>query len=479
MRALGRLRLSVTTDESTSIERQREVIARWAEANGHNMIGWAEDVDVSGSIDPFDTPQLGDWLNNRAPEFDVIVAWKLDRLGRNAIQLSKLFGWCIEHEKTLVSCSESIDLSNWAGRMLGSVIAGLAEGELEAMRERQRASRHKLRETARWPGGRPPYGYRSVDNPAGAGKVLEIDPEAQSVVRRIVDSVIDGVPLNRIVRELNIDGIRPPADHYRVSMGREDTLSPWRTGPTKFLLTAPTLVGHAHTKGTTVRDADGLPVQMGEPLVTDDERELILAELARATGVPRERGKPAQLAGIAVCFFCGTRLTMTRQKKKYRYYRCPKACAALIPADTAEQLAEDTFLEDKGSEDVVERVWVPGDTNETELRAAVRAFDELSAAAGTMTSRTAAERLQGQLAALDRKIAELEAAPSVGARWEYRPTGEKYREVWERTIDPDERREMLKRAGIVIRLGFTGRTTEGAGAWHTATDYREGLRHAE
>ncbi|MEV6561923.1 recombinase family protein [Nocardia sp. NPDC051756] len=58
----------------------------------------------------------------------------MDRLGRNAIQLNKLFGWCIDHEKTLVSCSESIDLGTWAGRMLASVIAGLAEGELKQSR---------------------------------------------------------------------------------------------------------------------------------------------------------------------------------------------------------------------------------------------------------------------------------------------------------------------------------------------------------
>ncbi|KLN68742.1 hypothetical protein ABM90_26970 [Rhodococcus erythropolis] len=43
------------------------------------MIGWAEDADVSGAVDPFDTPQLGRWLNQRIEEYDVIAAWKFDR----------------------------------------------------------------------------------------------------------------------------------------------------------------------------------------------------------------------------------------------------------------------------------------------------------------------------------------------------------------------------------------------------------------
>lgn len=137
-RVLGRLRISRATDESTSIERQREFITRWAEAHGHTVVGWAVDEDVSGSVDPFDTPALGPWLTDpsKAHEWDILAAWKLDRLGRNAIQLNKLFGWTLEHGKTLVSCSESMDLSTTTGRMLAAIIAGIAEGELEAIRER-------------------------------------------------------------------------------------------------------------------------------------------------------------------------------------------------------------------------------------------------------------------------------------------------------------------------------------------------------
>ena len=88
--------LSRSTRESTSIERQREIIQQWAGSNNHTVVGWASDIDVSGSLDPFDTPELGKWLSDRAPEWDIVAAWKLDRLGRNAIQLNKLFGWCKE-----------------------------------------------------------------------------------------------------------------------------------------------------------------------------------------------------------------------------------------------------------------------------------------------------------------------------------------------------------------------------------------------
>lgn len=463
LRVLGRLRLSRSSEESTSIERQREVITAWADSNKHKLVGWAEDVDVSGSVDPFDTPQLGHWLNHRAPEFDVIATWKLDRLSRNSIKLSKLFGWCLDQDKTVYSTSESIDLSTLNGRLIANVIGFLAEGELEAMRERQVSSRRKLRETARWPGGKPPYGYRVTDSREGSGKVLEIDPHAHKVVRRIVDALLDGVPLARICGDLNRDGVVSPADHYRVCLEGEDadTGSPWRTWPIKHLLLSPTLVGHSHLGGVTVRDDQGVPVLMcAERLVTEDERELIAAELGRAEQAPRERGIPAALVGVVACWFCESPLTTMRQTKTlasgeerlYGYYRCPNNCSPLIPTESAEEYAERTLLDSLGDEEMTVRAWVPGDSNETDLREAVTAFDELSATAGRMTSRTASERLQSQLSALDARIAELESKPAREGRYENRPTGQTYRQAWESDADPEARRALLKRVGVSIRM---------------------------
>jgi site-specific DNA recombinase len=42
-------RLSVVTDESTSVARQRELIQASAKARGVRITGWAEDPDTSAS----------------------------------------------------------------------------------------------------------------------------------------------------------------------------------------------------------------------------------------------------------------------------------------------------------------------------------------------------------------------------------------------------------------------------------------------
>lgn len=489
LRVLGRVRLSRSTEESTSVERQREVIEQWVSANGHTLVGWAEDVDVSGSVDPFETPGLGPWLTERFPDWDVVCAWKLDRLGRNAIQLNKLFGWCQEHGKTVVSCSESIDLGSWAGRMLAGVIAGLAEGELEAIRERQRSSRAKLRQLGRWPGGKPPFGYRAVRTEDGWG--LEIDEDAELVVRRIVDDVIDGKPLSRVAAELTAEGIPTPAAYYARQKG-DQSREPgrWHLSPLRNMLRSKALRGFAHHKGETVRDDNGMPVQITEPLVTLDEWDLLQAALDKAHR-PVRRTEASPLSGLVFCLACGAPLhheqnTVKRpqygKEYEYRYYRCRDRCSVMIPAEDLEELAGEAFLEQLGDCEVRERVWVPGDSREAELREAVTALDELTQAAGRARSKTAKQRLQKQLDALDERIAELEAAPAREARWEWRGTGETYRSVWE-SSDVDARRELLARSGITLAARIDGvegkRSARNAGAFRFDLRVPDGLRDGE
>lgn len=440
--------------------------------SGHTVVGWADDVDVSGSVDPFETPQLGNWLNNRAPEFDVIAVWKLDRLSRNSIKLNKLFGWCIDHDKTVVSTSESIDLGTPVGRLIANVIGFLAEGELEAIRERTLGSRRKLRELARWPGGKPPYGYVAVKN--GDGWSLQIDETAEVVVRRIVDDVLEGKGLARIAGELTAEGYLAPARYYAANKSVQDSSQrraraedgsggTWHTTALRNMLRSKILRGYAHHNGETVRDDQGMPVQLAEPLVTADEWDLVQAALDRvqqAKSRPRVEASP--LSGLVFCAVCGgplhhdrTRFARGEREYSYRYYRCQNRDTANVPAETLERFAEEQFLEELGDEQVQERVWVPGDSREAELREAVAALDELTEAAGKMNSATAKQRLQKQLSALDARIAELESAPAREARWEYRPTGGTYRSVWE-SSDTDARRALLAKAGITFAAGITG-----------------------
>lgn len=177
-RVLGVVRLSVEQDDTTSPERQREHVQHWADGPAvmGTVIGWAEDLDVSGGMNPFKRPQLGPWLTRRVDDFDVVAVWKLDRLTRRSRHFAELVDWCEDHGKVIVSTTEGFDLSTPMGKMFARIIAAFAEGELDTIRARVTDASRKLREKGAWFGGVLPFGYQFADREEG-GKKLVQDPE--------------------------------------------------------------------------------------------------------------------------------------------------------------------------------------------------------------------------------------------------------------------------------------------------------------
>src|SRR4051812_30096601 len=57
---------------------------------------------------------------------DTIVVWRLDRLGRTASGLTKLFEELRERKINLVSLKDGLDLSTAAGRMMANILASVA-----------------------------------------------------------------------------------------------------------------------------------------------------------------------------------------------------------------------------------------------------------------------------------------------------------------------------------------------------------------
>lgn len=117
------------------------VVWYWDEASGKNMErpGWQK-LDA----------------NIRAGVISRIVCWRLDRLGRTASGLTRLFDELRERRIGLVSIKEGIDLNTAAGRMMARVLASLAEFENEVRGERIRAGQAAARaQGKRWGGSNP------------------------------------------------------------------------------------------------------------------------------------------------------------------------------------------------------------------------------------------------------------------------------------------------------------------------------------
>ena len=85
---------------------------------------------------------------------DVIVIWKLDRLGRSLKHLVELVAELLEKGVGLQSLNDPIDTTTAQGRLIFNIFASLAEFEKDLISERTRAGLSAARARGR-KGGRP------------------------------------------------------------------------------------------------------------------------------------------------------------------------------------------------------------------------------------------------------------------------------------------------------------------------------------
>ncbi|MGC2236791.1 MAG: recombinase family protein [Pyrinomonadaceae bacterium] len=85
---------------------------------------------------------------------DLLVVWKLDRLGRSLKHLIETINLLHEKKVGFVSLQESIDTTTSGGKLIFHVFGALAEFERELIRERTNAGLASARARGRM-GGRP------------------------------------------------------------------------------------------------------------------------------------------------------------------------------------------------------------------------------------------------------------------------------------------------------------------------------------
>lgn len=100
-----------------------------------------------------DRCKLNELLAIVEPE-DIIVIWKLDRIGRSLKHLIALFNDLIGRKVSIISLQDPIDTVTVQGRLIFNIFASLAEFEKDLIRERTMAGLSSARARGRT-GGRP------------------------------------------------------------------------------------------------------------------------------------------------------------------------------------------------------------------------------------------------------------------------------------------------------------------------------------
>ncbi|BBX25987.1 recombinase family protein [Mycolicibacterium alvei] len=283
------------------VERQEQDCRKLAESLGWRVAQVFCDNDTS-AYSGRRRPQYEALLAAiEAGEVKGVLAWHPDRLHRSPRELETYIDTSERHGAVTHTVQTGIwDLSTPSGRMLARQLGAVSRYESEHKGERIRRAREQQAKAGRFHGGIRPFGFESDG--------VTVRPVEAAEVVKMVESVVGGISLRSIVRDLNERGVLTA------------TGKPWRSQYVRELICAPRIAGlsvhHGEIAGIAVWPAL-------VPRETWEAARHILNDPRRRTN-PGGGPAPKHLgSGIYICGVCGERtLRVGRASGQEPAYRC-------------------------------------------------------------------------------------------------------------------------------------------------------------
>lgn len=392
-------RLSVTKEESVSIARQLQSCRRYAEARGWVVVGEFIDEGVSATANrPEHRKGWAALLATTA--FDAVIIWKVDRLARRVLDFLHADEALQQRGAGLVAVEDPIDMTSPQGRAFAVMLAVFGEMEAEAIRARVRAARAQILKDGRWPGGGIPYGYQSIPNPNGPGRVLGKDEERNGWLAEAVGKALCGETVNAIATWLNDSGAPLPARRVERASWNRQTVDGLLRNPVLAGMT-PYNPGRAKSAKradpfSVLRDERGHPVVNHSLAVISAQEFATLQRLLDARTVPQARKQAERqatspfLSRVARCDECAVYLCRGTNQKRPMLY-CPK-CRQTIGRTALDTYLIDRLLAERAEEKVghldVAEAWARAGHDDTARRAVlVSQLDSLAVRRGVVGRR--------------------------------------------------------------------------------------------
>lgn len=337
MQARGYARVSEAERKNgnSTISNQRAELNRYSSQLAIDFQHIYEDNDTSGKI-PMERRPAGARLlaDAAAGDFDTLLVWKIDRLGRDTLDSLSVARKLKEMGIRIVSVTEPFDTSGPVGEFMFTLFAAGAQMEHQNILERTTLGRLEAVRRGQYVGGQVPYGYTIHD------KRLAPHPEHAPVVRRVFRLYNSGMATQAISALLNAEGVPAATD------------SPWCYQAINRVLRNRLYTGEAsyrkwHTikqSGEVVgweRHPESSHIHYDVPPIIDSE-EFDAAAERRATSAHagrRAQSFPFLLSGRVRCLACQRTMHGNCARKRlsgglvvYSYYRC-RSCRLVLRAD--------------------------------------------------------------------------------------------------------------------------------------------------
>jgi len=325
-KAAAYVRVSTSSQiDGESLNTQRSIIQSYCDTRNWELVTIYEDAGISGAKD--DRPALQALLTAvKAGEIDAVVVRDLSRFGRSARDLLNNIQTLKDCSVTFISLKEGIDGSGAYGNFMLTILAAIAELEMEMIGSRMRENR-----LARWRDrrifcGKPPYGYQWNRKE----KRIEIVPDQGEVYSRMVKEYLDlGKSLNDISMDLNSEGIPT----------RNGGSSRWSSGTLSKILKCRDYCGEitvnqylTDSKGRIIGhrpEAEHIVFE-APPLISKikwDRLQEVLNNANSRGGRPSNTAKEFLLHDLCRCGICGAKMrsdygTRRVDGSRSRHYAC-------------------------------------------------------------------------------------------------------------------------------------------------------------
>ncbi len=293
-------------NDELAVSRQRDDCLKLCKARSWEPVEYVDnDTSASKGRRPSYERMLQDIRDGR---IQAVVAWDLDRLHRQPIELESFITLADEKRIALATVGGEADLSTDNGRLFARIKGAVARAEIERKSARQkRAALQRAEQGRAHSGGRRPFGYHDK---------ITIHAAEAKLVRKAYAAALKGEALNSIAAQWNDAGITTTTGGL------------WRSSTVRQVLLNPRYAGLRSYRGEILKDVDG---QAQWPAVVDEHtweavHNLITQPARRKNLTP---GRKYLLTGIAVCGVCDTPLSSGNDG--YPAYVCrSKGCFAVV-----------------------------------------------------------------------------------------------------------------------------------------------------
>ena len=308
-------------NESVSIAHQKQMLEQYARKNGFPNIRHYTDDGVVGTV--FNRPGLNAMLEEvKAGNVGTVIIKDQSRIGRDVLEVGLLKRTFEENNVRFIAAEDGLDTAN--GFDIMSIFRDVINEFYVADTSRKIKAVFKSRmEKGLRCSGSIPYGFL----PDGDDKErLIIDEAAAVVVRRIYQSVIEGIGIAEIGRTLRAEQIPIPSEHWKRighpvrSVKYADPYA-WSSTTIGYILKRPEYKGckvlgktvsesYKKSKNRKTAPEEQYTFDGAFPAIVDEETWNNAQSLRKTKRRPPKReGSPYRLTGLLYCSDCNSKMT--------------------------------------------------------------------------------------------------------------------------------------------------------------------------